>query len=1189
LSANFTSNSYIATFANDKFIGSLKILNYEEDETILAICYESDDLIKSCPVDKIEIFIWSREKLNSTKREEKRIELLNKMQSYCVDQEADILLSKLDEENCFFLNSTEKSLKVDDKPSLIVEVKINQEEIVAKLNESIKIDINEKKNETLSQFDSLFSINESAINRPAAMLLEKNVVHIIPIKSNDSVFNLSLSTDDSILSSINITNVTSLDLPISLEMNLNESLSKYQNSSSQILKEREFFNTTELINEQSDINYNDLNSSNNTIELFIEVNKTKTELLKSDDADQSLSTEATESNNRKGSSEINTTIKIEARRISDLFETFLKPNDSADGEATNTMVTTIETIKSNISKENRFMPHEFDFSGDGELTFTTNYVKQSTTNTNDSEVVNFEVNFKKTTIMITEPLLSQFDQTNLTVETTTESTTLQEYALVVNRTQDSILSNNSTESIANQTSVGRIIQTQLELDESVRAIGNSALETSSNKNNEVDTYIYEVANATIKISNETSIGEELKIKEPLVQTHENETRNQTQRNVEDEQIINKSETPQTTLSLSPSYTAITTTKITTVTSGQILSSIEMNLETSSGTNNKTDILTNSTELPKNLDKGKHEEIDQIKDLKSNSSKEDANVYLINSTSTSTKINLDEIFQTKSIQKDESDADEDEADENETDKENEDETEPNNNQTSIKKIVETKLLNKLFINGSNTNNSFESQEKNNFNSTNETTFMIKNENSTSQSINSIDENLLLRKLNSFINDSGVDDSLNMTKINEKTATSESVLAKATLNQELSSKESQEQSNEINENKLKAMTTILATKVDFFDKENNLTNDELNEEKQAAISKTEKNTNKSEILELEIENETSTEANEMLNEEETKSDNLTSEIEKEESYLNETLTTAANEKTKNVTDVENLNTNQSKQSENGELDEEKEKIVEQENEQDLKTSTPNENISQEAEVETTTITTTSVSTTTIITTPATTTTPYPCQEISCQVLTCSFGRRKDENQCDTCDCMTNPNGTNECAQPYCHPCFYGAFTDENGCESCACKPRPKPKSVYECPKLDCVSCNYGSIKDEYGCETCICIRPNSLERSYSCPPDPTCPYGSCKYGSVLNDYGCATCDCLKSTEPDRDECVKQRCPPCPHGHFTDSNGCEACLCKPDWMAPCGLVHLSCDASKCEHGTYLDRNGCPSCECLPDPNLR
>lgn len=53
----------------------------------------------------------------------------------------------------------------------------------------------------------------------------------------------------------------------------------------------------------------------------------------------------------------------------------------------------------------------------------------------------------------------------------------------------------------------------------------------------------------------------------------------------------------------------------------------------------------------------------------------------------------------------------------------------------------------------------------------------------------------------------------------------------------------------------------------------------------------------------------------------------------------------------------------------------------------------------------------------------------------------------------------------------------------------------------------------------------------------------------------------------------------------GYFTDTEGCETCSCKPEWMAPCGQNELNCD-SKCDHGTYLDRNGCPSCECLPDP---
>jgi hypothetical protein len=256
----------------------------------------------------------------------------------------------------------------------------------------------------------------------------------------------------------------------------------------------------------------------------------------------------------------------------------------------------------------------------------------------------------------------------------------------------------------------------------------------------------------------------------------------------------------------------------------------------------------------------------------------------------------------------------------------------------------------------------------------------------------------------------------------------------------------------------------------------------------------------------------------------------------------------------------------------------------NQTDLNKDIQIEETSTDDLLETTMSTTEEIQTTT-------TTTPFPCAEKQCPILSCNHGRKKDANNCDMCECLKNPNSTAaeiECTTPYCHPCFYGSFSDENGCDSCACKPRPKPKSIYECPKLECPSCNYGSIKDEYGCETCICIRPNSLERSYPCPPEPTCPYGSCKHGSVLNEYGCATCDCLKSTESDREECSRQRCPACPNGYFTDADGCETCSCKPDWMAPCALSELSCDLTKCQYGSYLDRNGCPSCECLPNPDF-
>ena len=179
---------------------------------------------------------------------------------------------------------------------------------------------------------------------------------------------------------------------------------------------------------------------------------------------------------------------------------------------------------------------------------------------------------------------------------------------------------------------------------------------------------------------------------------------------------------------------------------------------------------------------------------------------------------------------------------------------------------------------------------------------------------------------------------------------------------------------------------------------------------------------------------------------------------------------------------------------------------------------------------------ISSTQLPSTTISTTTVFQCSSLSCSIEHCNFGRKKDQNDCEICECMKNPDSNDQCKIPVCsHPCFYGSFLDENGCESCLCKPRPKPKNVYKCPKLECDSCNYGSIKDEYGCETCICIRPNSVEPSFTCPQDPSCPYGPCKHGSILNDYGCPTCDCLKSQELDRQICAKHRCPPCQNGIF------------------------------------------------------
>merc|ERR1712127_761841 len=100
-----------------------------------------------------------------------------------------------------------------------------------------------------------------------------------------------------------------------------------------------------------------------------------------------------------------------------------------------------------------------------------------------------------------------------------------------------------------------------------------------------------------------------------------------------------------------------------------------------------------------------------------------------------------------------------------------------------------------------------------------------------------------------------------------------------------------------------------------------------------------------------------------------------------------------------------------------------------------------------------------------------------------LSCKFGKVKDSNGCETCDCKPDPNV--KCSGVVCARfCEFGKVLDSNGCETCDCKPNPKCSGRL-CRRF----CEFGFVKNEFGCPICECNDPPTTSTATTTTPTPT----------------------------------------------------------------------------------------------------
>ncbi|KNC85055.1 hypothetical protein SARC_02748 [Sphaeroforma arctica JP610] len=108
---------------------------------------------------------------------------------------------------------------------------------------------------------------------------------------------------------------------------------------------------------------------------------------------------------------------------------------------------------------------------------------------------------------------------------------------------------------------------------------------------------------------------------------------------------------------------------------------------------------------------------------------------------------------------------------------------------------------------------------------------------------------------------------------------------------------------------------------------------------------------------------------------------------------------------------------------------------------------------------------------------------CPQLSCDAgLTCPCGRVKDDSDCDTCECLSDPNSCGP--EPVCTElCWLGSVPDERGCPTCNCR-------TEFCPFICAIACEYGNVKDANGCDMCACIEDNPCDEPNVCPTGVAC---------------------------------------------------------------------------------------------------
>ncbi|UJR36259.1 hypothetical protein I4U23_028989 [Adineta vaga] len=173
------------------------------------------------------------------------------------------------------------------------------------------------------------------------------------------------------------------------------------------------------------------------------------------------------------------------------------------------------------------------------------------------------------------------------------------------------------------------------------------------------------------------------------------------------------------------------------------------------------------------------------------------------------------------------------------------------------------------------------------------------------------------------------------------------------------------------------------------------------------------------------------------------------------------------------------------------------------------------------------------------------PINCPLVKCTEDCGDRGYKLNANGCRTCECSSvDSKGIAskprvECSDLMCRMhCVHGFRRDENECELCQCNDSPQP-----CPKLNCQNtCSNGYRKDYSGCPTCKCNGDKSqktIDDNNGCSPMTNCKL-NCKYGYERDLVGCQLCSC--------NQCPVQKCRMyCMYGFKKNNDGCDVCECN------------------------------------------
>ncbi|XP_038060820.1 cysteine-rich motor neuron 1 protein-like isoform X2 [Patiria miniata] len=182
----------------------------------------------------------------------------------------------------------------------------------------------------------------------------------------------------------------------------------------------------------------------------------------------------------------------------------------------------------------------------------------------------------------------------------------------------------------------------------------------------------------------------------------------------------------------------------------------------------------------------------------------------------------------------------------------------------------------------------------------------------------------------------------------------------------------------------------------------------------------------------------------------------------------------------------------------------------------------------------------------------TTTILCPDFMCAIY-CEYGHQKDQNGCDTCNCLEEPV---DCGDVFCTMhCPYGFKKQPNGCAICECQNNPAGCSEVMCMMY----CETGYQRDANGCEVCMCNQQPPIISPGSCPvvvPDDV-GFGTCA-DMCDNDVECPTNQKCCTNSCGGHQCVEAEnipieCPSmhcmmwCPHGFQKDQTGCDLCLCN------------------------------------------